>query len=759
MQQNEVVDLQKFRDAESGSVLQEDSGPNYLPSGTKLLIGQYTIEGYLNCGGFGITYTARDSLNRKIVIKECFPAEMVYRDGKTMRTRRPRYQDEISAIVRNFVTEAQSLANLKHENIIHVHQIFEENNTAYIAMDFVDGPDLLDLIETDKRLTSREIQKLTLTMLDAIGYVHRMGMLHRDISPDNILIDRSGEPVLIDFGAVRLHIQKTQQALAKMKFVKDGYSPQEFYVAGADQGTYSDLYAFAASIYHMIRGEAPIDGEARRAALEASNPDPYVPLVGNIKGYPQKFLAAIDQALAFEPNDRLQTAEAWIAMIKPGIIRLSIMSRPATAVMESLTIFDEVAKTSGAQAARKDKTLLVAGISAIALLAGTAFLIGALPTSEPAPKTVVLDLPSPLPTMVDAGLQPPGSELAPKGVFPLSDTAHEADRRAPVLGETTIASAPTIGTSPVRSSLPSLNSDSGPRIAEVRSIGRPGKVLALDTPLGAANLPAIPAPLDPPPPLTGKLDISSFASAQATPQGDSFGAFEPVDPPVYVAALPRVAADTDIGADTTPPAARPTGAVLHTQIAHSYWNVAMPFSSELTTDGEPAGAKITSVSTDADLSRSGDWIAEGTIITHFAGEPLRPDTPLSIHVLDAMPTAVDGLIRAPVQYRDAVMGFAGAGELAVPVVREIALADGTVLETRKDGQSWTTSVRELGQSTTNLRAGDILISETETGRWFNGHGDVEAALNALSEAGTELASFTVLRSGVRGAAYWTLARN
>ncbi len=758
MQQNEVVDLQKFRDAESGATSQENNGPTYLPSGTKLLIGQYTIEGYLNCGGFGITYTARDSLNRKIVIKECFPSEMVYREGKSMVARRPRYSDEISSIVRSFVTEAQSLANLKHDNIIHVHQIFEENNTAYIAMDHVDGPDLLDLIETDKRLTPRQIQKLTLTMLDAIGYVHRMGMLHRDISPDNILIDRAGEPVLIDFGAVRLHIQKTQAAMARMKFVKDGYSPQEFYVAGADQGTYSDLYAFAASMYHMIRGEAPVDGEARRADLDAGNADPYVPLAGSVKGYPQKFLSAIDQALAFDPQDRLQSAEAWAAMIKPGIARLAIMSRPATAVMESLTIFDEVAKANGSKKAQKDKTLLVAGISALALLAGTAFLIGSLDTPELGSRTIALDLPSPPPSMVNVALRAPGSEAAPYGILPASTGALVTDRRAPSLGVTTVATAPTIGASPVRSPAPIVSDEPGPRIVQVNGIGRPEMVATLGAPIGEAGLPARPAPLSPPPPLTGKLDIPSFTTAQTSERRDSFGTFEPVVPPVYVAALPQVAFDTDLGPQTTPPAAMASGAVLTTQVLHSYWNVALPFSSTRTSTGEVPGARITEVAPDAGLAESGDWIAEGAIVTHFAGEPLRPETPLSILVLDAMPSAVDGVIRAPVQYRDAVMGFAGSGELVVPVVREIGLADGTVLETRKEGQSWTTSVRELGQSATNLRPGDILIGETETGRWFNGYEDIEAALSALASDGKERASFTVLRLGERDTAIWALAR-
>ncbi len=763
MQQNEVVDLQKFRDAEAGAASQENSGPNYLPSGTKLLFGQYTVEGYLNCGGFGITYTARDSLNRKIVIKECFPGEMVYRDGNAMTPRSARYKDEISAIVRNFVTEAHSVANLKHDNIIHVHQIFEENRTAYIAMDFIDGPDLLDMMESDKRLTPRQIQKLTLTMLDAIGYVHRLGMLHRDISPDNILIDRSGEPVLIDFGAVRVHIQKTQQTLTRMKFVKDGYSPQEFYVAGAEQGTYSDLYALAASMYHLIRGEAPVDGQTRLEALDKDEPDPYTPLVGKVKGYPQNFLAAVDKALSVQPEDRLQTAQEWIDMITPGIARRAVMSRPATAVMESLTMFEGIATKTAPETFRMDKTLLVAGISAVALLAGTAYLVGQWSGVNAAPEVVVLDLPSPAPILVETELQTPSAdtpERAIAGLAPLTAVASASGARDGIaeLGPVAISVAPEVELPPTRTNAPAIGRNPGLRLAEVGHIARPTVVASLAAPSDVRSLPATPAPLDPPPPLAGKLDMPAFTPGPSSPHGDSFGEFDPVNPPVYVAALPRAMAETSAEADTTPPPAQRTGKVLAAQVTHSYWNVAMPFETERTGDGDLPGARITAVATDASPFRSGNWIAEGAIITAFNGEPLRPETPLSIHVLDAMPSAVDGVIRASVEYRDAAMGFAGSGELVVPVVREIGLADGTVLETRRDGSTWSTSVRETGTSPSDLRPGDIVIAELETGRWFGGHQDIEAALAELAEAGADTAIFTVLRGGERATARWALAR-
>ncbi len=375
MQQNEVVDLQKFRDAEVGKSKSGDGELHFLPAGTTLLLGQYTIEDYLNCGGFGITYVARDSLGRKIVIKECFPSEMVYRRGKAMASRNPKNKDELDGIVRHFVIEAHNLANVKHDNIVHVHQIFEENDTAYMAMDFIDGPDLLDLLDSNERLPPKEVRALTRTMLDAIRYVHDMGMLHRDISPDNILIEPGGKPMLIDFGAARQHVQQAQRKLSKMKFVKDGYSPQEFYIAGSPQGTFSDLYSFAASMYHLISGEAPVDGQSRLAALAAKKPDPYKPLAGTVTGYPMRFLKTMDKALSVLPENRIQSAQEWIDRITPPKTRaVSAVAGPASAVLESLSVFDDLTVSDTFARVTGDKRLIAAGAAGLALIAGSAFL-------------------------------------------------------------------------------------------------------------------------------------------------------------------------------------------------------------------------------------------------------------------------------------------------------------------------------------------------------------------------------------------------
>lgn len=287
-----------------------------LPDGTRLLNGQYVIERYLSSGGFGITYYARDSLDRRVVIKECFPEAYCSRKNRTVLARSQSYHGEFKSIVEMFVREAHSIAKLNHPNIVGVHQVFQDNETAYMALDLIDGKDLLDIIEaSEERPRFEDVNAILLKLLDAISTVHEQDMLHRDISPDNILIDAWDNPVLIDFGAAREEASKKSRALSAVLVVKDGYSPQEFYIAGSQQTPCSDLYALAATFYHLISGEAPPNSQSRVAAIASHKDDPYRPLADRIKNYPRGFLEAIDTAMNVFPQDRIQNARDWVLRI------------------------------------------------------------------------------------------------------------------------------------------------------------------------------------------------------------------------------------------------------------------------------------------------------------------------------------------------------------------------------------------------------------------------------------------------------------
>ncbi len=289
-----------------------------LPPGTVLSGDHFTVTDLLGAGGFGITYRAHDNvLDRTVVIKECFPEGLCYRDGKDVVARKTAQDKQIRSIVKMFMREARSLAKLRHPNIVGVHGVFEENGTAYMVIDLIEGRDLFDILDKSRRrLSPARVHDILLQLLDAIGKVHELGLLHRDISPDNIIIENSGTPVLIDFGAAKADSNHHTRAVSAFLVVKEGYSPQEFYVAGSEQLPCSDLYALAATFYHVLTGQAPANSQTRMMEISAGRPDPCVPLAGRIQGYSEDFLEAIDHAMRIHPADRLQSAAKWKALIE-----------------------------------------------------------------------------------------------------------------------------------------------------------------------------------------------------------------------------------------------------------------------------------------------------------------------------------------------------------------------------------------------------------------------------------------------------------
>ncbi|MFM7334553.1 MAG: serine/threonine protein kinase [Tabrizicola sp.] len=294
---------------------QTDFGDELLP-GTSLFHGSYKITRFINSGGFGITYQATDSLGRDVVIKECFSSTFCRRLQTRVRARSAGTRDHMSKIIRSFLNEAQSLAKLKHPNIVGVHQVFEENDTAYMAMDYIKGHDLLEIIEENRaELTPDLIVRMTAKLISAVGYIHDNQLLHCDISPDNIFVTPGGEPILIDFGAARRTEAGAVEKYSGLSVVKDGYSPHELYTAGGNSGRWSDVYALAASLYHAIAGVAPPNCQSRLAALAEKRADPCKPLAGTVEGYPKGFLEAIDKAMAIMPAARFQSAADWLKAI------------------------------------------------------------------------------------------------------------------------------------------------------------------------------------------------------------------------------------------------------------------------------------------------------------------------------------------------------------------------------------------------------------------------------------------------------------
>ena len=226
-----------------------------------ILAGSYLIGCVLGQGGFGITYTGWDlNLDIKIAIKEYYPLGFAARDSHTHVSvlslggdKKEYYQKGLE----RFVNEAKTLAQLTRDNgIVGVRGFLRENGTAYIIMDFVEGETLKSLAEQrGGKLPAQEVLSLFRPLCDSLARVHAAGLLHRDISPDNIILRPNGILTLIDFGAAR-QISAYGEHSNTIN-VKHGFAPEEQYRTHGEQGPWSDVYAHCATIYRLLTGQTP----------------------------------------------------------------------------------------------------------------------------------------------------------------------------------------------------------------------------------------------------------------------------------------------------------------------------------------------------------------------------------------------------------------------------------------------------------------------------------------------------------------------
>ena len=232
-----------------------------LRKGTRL-IGRYTIECVLGQGGFGITYLGMDELyQRKVAIKEFFPQGIVTRNTEYEDTVTVTFVEEKADYEKGkerFLKEARTMAKFsKDEGIVKVLDFFEINNTAYIVMEYFEGITLKQYIRENQRITSEELVRLLVPLIESLDEIHSQGMIHRDISPDNIMVLSDGRIKLMDFGAARDYTKFGGKTLSIV--LKPGYAPPEQYQTHGIQGPWTDIYALCATMYKCITEETPPD--------------------------------------------------------------------------------------------------------------------------------------------------------------------------------------------------------------------------------------------------------------------------------------------------------------------------------------------------------------------------------------------------------------------------------------------------------------------------------------------------------------------
>jgi serine/threonine protein kinase len=321
----------------------EEGTPPELPvqlTARTLISEKYLLGRVLGQGGFGITYLAWDLLlNRKLAIKEYFPREICGRgrDSLTLQPLSQKSQHDYQYGLSKFVEEGRNLARFRdYPGIVSLLDFFEGNGTAYIVMAYMEGMTFKQYLEEQGgKITFDQALAILNPVMDALREVHRIGMLHRDISPDNVYLNRDRQVKILDFGATRYAMREQSQNLTVM--IKPGYAPLEQYSSGGKQGPWSDVYATAATFYRALTGRAPSEAPDRLAQDDLVAPSRMSIAI------PQASETALLKALAVHHQNRFQNMEDFQKAIipkssEPGAVGDPNREKPMNPVLLALAI-------------------------------------------------------------------------------------------------------------------------------------------------------------------------------------------------------------------------------------------------------------------------------------------------------------------------------------------------------------------------------------------------------------------------------------
>lgn len=282
---------------------EETANTHVLPDGT-ILNGRYQIKRYLGQGGFGITYEGMDTLlGARVAIKEYYPKSLAERHTSislnvtiTLKEDIPNYKAGLDS----FLQEARNLAQFAgEESIVQVSDYFRANNTAYIVMEYVDGITISEYVKQKGRVPFEKCMEYMIPVMKALEIVHGHKMVHRDISPSNIMIRKNGGIKLLDFGAARI-VDSVSRSLSVI--IRPGYTPIEQYSEKRPQGPYTDIFALCGTFYYMLTGRAPenlYDRMTKRTELKRPSE-----LGADISAAQELTLM---KGLEINPEDRFQT--------------------------------------------------------------------------------------------------------------------------------------------------------------------------------------------------------------------------------------------------------------------------------------------------------------------------------------------------------------------------------------------------------------------------------------------------------------------
>ncbi len=285
----------------------------HLAPGT-ILRARYLIGKVIGYGGFGVTYLGYDlMLGYKVAIKEYLPSEFATRipEQQTLSIYTGEAEKQFEAGLRCFGDEAKRLAQFSNvPGVVKIFDVFHENRTAYIIMEFLDGESVADRIKREGKISPKEAVDIMGSVLTTLNDIHQTGMIHRDVSPGNIFVTKDGRVKLLDFGAARFASAYHTKSLSII--LKPGYAPEEQYRSRGDQGSWTDVYAAGATLYKMLTGITPQESVERMVKDEIKEPSKL-----GIK-ISQNEENALMNALNVEVSERTQTAGEFFTELCGG---------------------------------------------------------------------------------------------------------------------------------------------------------------------------------------------------------------------------------------------------------------------------------------------------------------------------------------------------------------------------------------------------------------------------------------------------------
>ena len=481
--------------------------PSALPRGARL--GEFELRGVLGAGGFGIVYLAFDhTLEREVAVKEYMPASLAERSSTLDVTVRSQSDAETFEIgLRSFVNEARLLARFDHPSLVKVHRFWRAHGTAYLAMPVYRGRTLKALRVSLYESLNESLQEppdealarsVLLPLLGALERLHAEGVYHRDIAPDNIIIDADGHPVLLDFGAARRVIGDRTQSLTAI--LKPAYAPIEQYAEapGVRQGPWTDFYALGATLHYLMLGYPPAPSTTRTVH------DDQAALAGRaLPGCSTAFLQTLDWMLAPRPGDRPQSvaelrevlagrrmppvrstplpppSEAaapggtpWPATRVEVADRTAVVAPPIGARTDPslFTAVRPAAAAPGSTAAPRRGRLMLAG-AVVLLAAGAAWMLRPatpLPSAPPAVAAAASD--AALPGLPAAQADPPSAASSAAAV-PLG--ADAASVPAPAAGGEAVAAEPPRVAAPAPAQTVAAPPRARPQVSETQRANEP----------------------------------------------------------------------------------------------------------------------------------------------------------------------------------------------------------------------------------------------------------------------------------------------